>query len=183
MPKDKIEKAKEFDKLISSKEDPNDLVNENDPFYFLNGLEPYLHRSKGIKESKSTLIQSVLSIINEIACYNSRISMNLCQTIVDDVCILILCSKNSGIVDYATKCLTSFASLSVDSREKLKRLTRALMLILCRESKLDEERRKGPVVRVQRAIGKMVEAAKEGELLSWSVPLAIGAGIARFALL
>ena len=82
-----------------------------------------------------------IRIINEIACYNSRISMNLCQTIVDDVCILILCSKNSGIVDYATKCLTSFASLSVDSREKLKRLTRALMLILCRESKLDEERK------------------------------------------
>ena len=121
--------------------EPSFLVPENDPFYFLIGLEPYLHRSKGIKESKSTLIQSVLSIINEIACYNSRISMNLCQTIVDDVCILILCSKNSGIVDYATKCLTSFASLSIDSREKLKRLTRALMLILSRESKLDEERK------------------------------------------
>lgn len=50
------------------------------------------------------------------------------------------------------------------------------------EREIDQESH-GPVEYVQKAIGKVVKAAKDGELLSWSVPIAIGAGIARFALL
>ncbi|CAL6299422.1 unnamed protein product [Bathycoccus prasinos] len=121
--------------------EPSFLVPENDPLYFLIGLEPYLHRGNGTTKSNSAFTQSVLSIINEIVCYNCRISMSLCQKVVDNVCLLILYSKNSGIVDFATKCLSSFASFSVDSREKLKRLTKRLLLILGRESNLDEERK------------------------------------------
>lgn len=121
--------------------EPSFLVPENDPLYFLIGLEPYLHRGNGTTKSNSAFTQSVLSIINEIVCYNCRISMSLCQTVVDNVCLLILYSKNSGIVDFATKCLSSFASFSADSREKLKRLTKRLLLILGRESNLDEERK------------------------------------------
>ena len=121
--------------------EPSFLVPVNDPLYFLIGLEPYLHRRDGTIESKSNFTQSVLSIINEIVCYNCRISTSLCQTVVDDVCLLILYSKNSGIVDYATKCLTSFASISADSRGKLKRLTLKLLLLLGRENTSDKDRK------------------------------------------
>jgi hypothetical protein len=46
--------------------EPSFLVPENDPLYFLIGLEPYLHRGNGTTKSNSAFTQSVLSIINEL---------------------------------------------------------------------------------------------------------------------